>query len=51
MQAAPTPRLTTTTPWHAQRWPWLLMLGPAVVLVAGVSRPTIAESRTGRPCP
>lgn len=22
------------TPWYAQRWPWLLMLGPALVLVA-----------------
>lgn len=23
------------TPWWKQRWPWLLMLGPAVVVVAG----------------
>jgi hypothetical protein len=22
-------------PWYAQRWPWLLMLGPAIVLVGG----------------
>lgn len=22
-------------PWYAQRWPWLLMLGPATVVVAG----------------
>lgn len=22
-------------PWYAHRWPWLLMLGPAVVIVAG----------------
>lgn len=22
-------------PWYRNRWPWLLMLGPAVVLVAG----------------
>lgn len=28
-----TPR--PAAPWYAQRWPWLLMLGPAVVLVAG----------------
>lgn len=27
---APPPR-----PWYRQRWPWLLMLGPAVVVVAG----------------
>jgi len=23
------------TPWYRQRWPWLLMLGPAIVVVAG----------------
>lgn len=23
----------STIPWWRQRWPWLLMLGPAVVLV------------------
>ena len=23
-------------PWYKQRWPWLLMAGPAVVVVAGV---------------
>lgn len=23
------------TPWYAQRWPWLLMMGPAFVLVGG----------------
>jgi hypothetical protein len=22
-------------PWYAHRWPWLLMLGPAIVVVAG----------------
>lgn len=25
----------TPTPWYTHRWPWLLMLGPATVLVAG----------------
>ena len=25
----------TVTPWYAQRWPWLLMLGPALVIAAG----------------
>ncbi|WP_426209043.1 FixH family protein [Massilia sp. TWP1-3-3] len=35
MQTASQPRLRTAPPWYAQRWPWLLMLGPAVVLVAG----------------
>lgn len=24
------------TPWYKQRWPWLLMVGPGVVIVAGV---------------
>ncbi len=24
-----------TTPWYRHRWPWLLMAGPAAVLVAG----------------
>jgi hypothetical protein len=23
------------TPWYKQRWPWILMAGPAVVIVAG----------------
>lgn len=25
-----------TQPWYKERWPWLLMIGPAVVVVAGV---------------
>lgn len=24
------------TPWYKQRWPWLLMAGPAIVIVAGI---------------
>jgi hypothetical protein len=24
-----------TTPWYAHRWPWLLMLGPLIVVLAG----------------
>jgi hypothetical protein len=27
---------TATLPWYRQRWPWLLMAGPAIVVVAGV---------------
>lgn len=23
------------TPWYRQRWPWFIMLGPAIVVVAG----------------
>jgi hypothetical protein len=25
----------SATPWYRERWPWLLMAGPAIVLVAG----------------
>ncbi len=27
--------LHPVVPWYRQRWPWLLMLGPAIVVVAG----------------
>ena len=27
--------IPTATPWYRQRWPWLLMLGPFIVLLAG----------------
>ncbi len=29
-------------PWYRQRWPWLLMMGPAIVAVAGVYTTWIA---------
>ncbi|MEO8409135.1 MAG: FixH family protein [Propionivibrio sp.] len=29
-------RTGSTLPWYRYRWPWLLMLGPFVVVVAGV---------------
>ena len=37
----PTPIRTTqqrasAKPWYTHRWPWLLMLGPALVIVAGI---------------
>ncbi len=28
------PKLTPVLPWYRHRWPWLLMLGPFVVIVA-----------------
>lgn len=28
------PKLTPALPWYRHRWPWLLMLGPFVVVVA-----------------
>lgn len=30
------PHAIDTTPWYRQRWPWLLIAGPAIVVVAGV---------------
>lgn len=32
-------------PWYAHRWPWLLMLGPAIVIIAGVITGWLAWSR------
>jgi hypothetical protein len=29
-------------PWYRHRWPWLLMLGPAIVVVAGVNLGIVA---------
>lgn len=37
--------LRTTPPWYAQRWPWLLMLGPALVVVAGIITGWLAFTR------
>ena len=28
--------IPTVTPWYRQRWPWLLMLGPFIIVLAGV---------------
>ncbi len=30
------PIRTDTLPWYRQPWPWLLMLGPALVIAAGI---------------
>ncbi|MYM29332.1 cytochrome oxidase assembly protein [Duganella sp. CY15W] len=32
------------TPWWKQRWPWLLMAGPAIVVVAGTYTAWLATS-------
>jgi len=34
----------SSTPWYRQRWPWLLMAGPAVVVVAAIVTAWIAAS-------
>ena len=31
-------------PWYTHRWPWLLMLGPAVVAIAGIATSYVAFS-------
>jgi hypothetical protein len=36
---------TTATPWWKQRWPWLLMAGPAIVIVAGTYTGYLAFTR------
>ena len=45
MHSAPTLKLRTAAPWYAQRWPWLLMLGPIVVIVAGIITGWLAYTR------
>lgn len=32
----------SSPPWYRQRWPWLLMLGPAIVVVAGFATLAVA---------
>lgn len=41
----PTQRNATARPWYSHRWPWLLMLGPALVLVAGAITGYLAVTR------
>jgi hypothetical protein len=36
--------MNSVRPWYRQPWPWLLMLGPAVVIVASVMTAWIAYS-------
>ena len=36
---------TKVTPWWKQRWPWLLMAGPAIVIVAGAYTGYLAVTR------
>lgn len=37
--------LQTVAPWYRQRWPWFLMLGPAIVVIAGCITIWIAYTR------
>jgi hypothetical protein len=45
MYSAPSLKLRTVAPWYAQRWPWLLMLGPILVVVAGTITGWLAYTR------
>ena len=45
MPTAFPPKLHTSAPWYTQRWPWLLMLGPFIVVVAGVFTGYLAYTR------
>jgi uncharacterized protein len=36
---------SSAPPWYRQRWPWLLMLGPAIVVVAGIHTMWLAFSQ------
>ena len=38
----PPPRFPASSPWHREPWPWLLMAGPAAVIVAGLLTMAIA---------
>ncbi len=39
-----TEELCSQQPWYREPWPWLLMLGPAIVIVAGITTAWIAYS-------
>ena len=37
---------TDDKPWYRYRWPWLLMIGPAIVVVAGAVTTALAIRTT-----
>jgi len=39
------PNMKSGKPWYAHRWPWLLMIGPVTVVVAGIYTGWLAFSR------
>jgi len=41
----PHDRFAPASPWYRHRWPWLLMLGPLVVVIAGTYTGYLAFSR------
>lgn len=42
MNAVTADKKTEPKPWYREPWPWLLMSGPAIVVVAGISTAFIA---------
>lgn len=38
------PALSTAKPWYRYRWPWLLMAGPLIVVIAGFATAWLAWS-------
>ncbi|MES2534813.1 MAG: FixH family protein [Pseudomonadota bacterium] len=44
-QSSPVKRTDKPRPWYTHRWPWLLMLGPALVILAGGYTTWLAFSR------
>ncbi len=38
----PTPAPVIAAPWYRDRWPWLLILGPAIAVIAGIATLVIA---------
>ena len=34
------------TPWYREPWPWILMAGPAIVVVAGFATLFIADRKS-----
>lgn len=37
--------VTDKKPWHTHRWPWLLLMGPLIVILAGAYTSWLAFSR------
>ena len=37
-----TPKVSIPKPWYREPWPWLLMSGPAIVVIAGIGTAIIA---------
>lgn len=43
MNDRPSPSPADVAPWYRHRWPWLLIAGPAIVVIAGIATAVIAH--------